>query len=158
MDRRPRGRSERERRSRADVMAAAQVRRRFRQAQVLMARALGGLGLSALQYHLLLELSAGGVQGRPQGELAASLSVPETRLSTLVRSLTERSLIKSSRAAPDRRVVRLRLTAAGRRLLIRALEGQRQALRGLILSIPRAEMDAMVEWGMNEYLRLPRSG
>ena len=139
----------------ADIRAAAQVRRRFRQAQLAMGRALAGVNLTALQYHLMLEVAAAGPEGLAQRVLAGRLSAPEARISALVQPLLERGLIRASRSAPDRRVVRIRLTRSGASLLAQALEAQRQALVELVRSIPSDEMAAMVEWGMKEYLRLP---
>ena len=144
-------------RSSSDIRAAAQVRRRFRQAQLAMGRALGEVNLTALQYHLLLEVAAARSGGVVQGDLARRLSAPEARISALVQPLVGRGLIRTSRSAPDRRVVRIRMTSAGRRLLVQALETQRQALAELVRSIPADEMTAMVDWGMKEYLRLPES-
>jgi DNA-binding MarR family transcriptional regulator len=120
-----------------------------------MGRALASVNLTALQYHLLLEVAAAGSHGLAQRVLAGRLSAPEARISALVQPLLERGLIRATRSALDRRVVRIRLTRSGASLLAQALEAQRQALVELVRSIPSDEMAAMVEWGMKEYLRLP---
>lgn len=139
----------------ADIRTAAQVRRRFRQAQILMGRALGEVGLTGLQYHLLLEVGASGPPGLLQGELSERLTVPEAKVSMLLKLLLARDLVRSTRESPDRRLVRIRLSTQGRRLLVSALERQRCALAEMVAGIPPEEMTAIVEWGMKEYLQLP---
>src|SRR5258708_23648723 len=114
-----------------EIRLAAVFRRGFRQALVLMDRALAQHNLSALQYHLLLEVGSNGIDGCVQGDLAEVLQTPEARISLLVHELGERGLVQTLRAAPDRRVVRVGLTAEGCRVVEAALHTQPQALRGL---------------------------
>jgi DNA-binding MarR family transcriptional regulator len=114
-----------------EIRLAAVFRRGFRQALVLIDRALAQHDLSPLQYHLLLEVGSAGEEGCVQGDLADLLHTPEARISLLVHELGERGLVDTRRTAPDRRVVRVGLTAAGCRLVEAALHSQRDALRDL---------------------------
>jgi DNA-binding MarR family transcriptional regulator len=114
-----------------EIRIAAAFRRGFRQALVLIDRALAEHELSPLQYHLLLEVGAAGGEGIVQGELATLLHTPEARVSLLVHELAARDLVETQRAAPDRRVVRVGLTPAGCRTVNAAMRSQREALATL---------------------------
>jgi len=62
------------------------------------------------------------IQGAPGcgvGDLAGAMSVHPSTASNLVKSLVERDLVAASRDPVDRRVTRLRLLAAGSRVLRR---------------------------------------
>jgi DNA-binding MarR family transcriptional regulator len=114
-----------------EMRLAADLRRGFRHAQLLMAHSLAEYDLSALSYHLLLEVGAGGPDGLVQGDLADLLQCPDARASTLVRDMAERGLIRTVRSTPDRRVVRIHSTPRGIRLTQEALHRQREALMSL---------------------------
>ena len=114
-----------------ELRLAAALRRGFRHAQLLMAHSLSEYDLSALSYHLLLEVGAAGRDGVVQGDLADLLECPDTRVSTLVRDMSRRGLVVAARWAPDRRVVHIRATARGIRLTHEALHRQREALASL---------------------------
>src|SRR5437879_13764202 len=87
-----------------EIQLAAVFRRGFRQALVLINRALAQSNLSPLQYHLLLEVGSYGVDGCVQGDLAEVLQTPEARVSLLVHELSERGLLRTLSGARDRRV------------------------------------------------------
>jgi len=114
-----------------ELRLAAALRRGFRHAQLLMAHSLAEYDLSALSYHLLLEVGAAGSEGLVQGDLADLLECPDARASTLVRDMLERGLIRTARSTPDRRVVRIHPTPRGIRLTQEALHRQRKALMSL---------------------------
>ena len=114
-----------------ELRLAAVLRRGFRHAQLLMAHSLAEHGLSALTYHLLLEVGAAGPQGVIQGDLADLLQCPPARVSMLVRDLLDRGLVRAARAAPDRRVVRIHCTELGEKLAEAALRSQRLSLNSL---------------------------
>ncbi|HXZ99800.1 MAG TPA: MarR family winged helix-turn-helix transcriptional regulator [Candidatus Binatia bacterium] len=114
-----------------ELGTAALLRRGFRHAQVLMAHSLAEYDLSALSYHLLLEVGAAGDQGVVQGDLADLLQCPDARVSMLVRDLAARGLVRADRSAPDRRVVRIQPTPAGIQLTRKALHRQREVLSSL---------------------------
>src|ERR1035437_6544118 len=94
-----------------ELRLAAALRRRVRHAQLLMAHSLAEYDLSALSYHLLLEVGAAGSEGLVQGDLADLLQCPDARASTLVRDMAERGLIRTVRSTPDRRGGRTHTTA-----------------------------------------------
>jgi len=115
----------------AELRLAAALRRGFRHAQLLMARSLAECDLSALSYQLLLEVGAAGHEGVAQGALAGILECPDARVSTLVRDMIERGLVRAARSAPDRRLARIHSTPRGMRLIDEALHRQREALNSL---------------------------
>jgi len=114
-----------------ELRLAAALRRGFRHAQLLMAHSLAEHDLSALSYHLLLEVGAAGPDGVVQGDLADLLQCPEARVSMLVHDLSERGLIRAARSAPDRRVAWIRSTPRGVRVTQEAIHAQRTALASL---------------------------
>lgn len=136
----------------AEIRLAAAFRRGFRQAMVLINRALAQHDLSPLQYHLLLEAGAAGREGMVQGELAELLQTPEGRVSLLVHELGERGLVDTVRMAPDRRVVRVGLTAAGSRIVSAALASQRQALSDLAREFDTPWVGDMLRRAVQLYL------
>lgn len=136
----------------ADIRLAAAFRRGFRQAMVLISRALAQHDLSPLQYHLLLEAGAAGTEGIVQGELAELLQTPEARVSLLVHELGERGLVGTMRGAADRRVVRVGLTAAGSRAVRAALASQRQALAELAREFDSPYVGDMLRRAVQLYL------
>src|SRR5262245_55941472 len=77
-----------------EMQLAAMLRSGWRRAQGTMAKALAESGLSGLEYHVLLAISAAGDTGVRQVELAQELSVPEGKISVLARHLGERKLIE----------------------------------------------------------------
>jgi DNA-binding MarR family transcriptional regulator len=134
------------------IRLAATLRRAFRESQLAMTQALARCGLSEQRYHLLLELAAAGAEGQVQGELANDLRCPETRISLLVRELSEAGLVSTSRRAPDRRQVLVQLTAEGRRQLERALQAQRKALAQMADSISAETVSEMLQLALKIYL------
>jgi DNA-binding MarR family transcriptional regulator len=114
-----------------ELRLAAALRRGFRHAQLLMAHSLSEYDLSALSYHLLLEVGAAGPRGVVQGDLADLLQCPEARISTLVHDLADRGLVRADRTSPDRRVARIQATSRGIRLIQEALRREREALTSL---------------------------
>jgi DNA-binding MarR family transcriptional regulator len=138
-----------------DLAAAAAVRRRLRQALLLMNRSLASNELSALQYHLLLEVAVAGATGLNQVSLADLLAVPEGRISYLVQELKNRALVTQTKSEHNRRIATVHLTSKGRRVLAKAMEAQRRVLAKMVTGIPQDELAAMVEWGVREYLQIP---
>lgn len=135
-----------------ELQLAAQLRRGFRHAQILMAHSLGEHDLSALSYHLLLEVGAAGPGGVVQGELADLLQCPAARVSMLLRDLAGRGLVQCARSAPDRRVVRIRATPEGVRLAHAALHRQREALSTLSGYAGLPSVTALLRTALRLYL------
>jgi len=135
-----------------EIRLAAVFRRGFRQALVLINRALAQHDLSPLQYHLLLEVGSAGEEGLVQGDLVELLQTPEARVSLLVHELGERGLVDTVRTAPDRRVVRVGITAAGSRLVRAALATQRAALSELAREFAMPGVGEMLRNAVQLYL------
>ncbi len=137
-----------------EVRLAAMLRGGWRRAQATMTKALAESGLSGLEYHLLLAISAAGETGIRQVEVAQELNTPEGRVSILARQLGERGLIEALRSEPDRRYVRLRLRPAGRRVLRTAMRCQREQLHGMVSGFDEETVVRMVEFVARQYLGL----
>ncbi len=136
-----------------DIKIAAVLRNGWRRAQATMTRALAEKGLTGLEYHFLLVVSAAGEVGIRQVDLAQELSVPEGKVSVLARHLGERRLIAAVRSEPDRRYVRLKLLPAGRRVLRSAMRCQREHLVAMIGDLPEAAVVfPMIEFICRTYL------
>lgn len=126
----------------------------WRRAQAVMTKGLAESGLSGLEYHVLLAISAAGDTGIRQVDLAQELAVPEGRISLLARHLGERRLIEAVRSEPDRRYVRLRLRPAGQRLLRTAMRRQREHIQSLIGQFDEQAVIQMIEYLSAYYLGL----
>ena len=137
-----------------EIRLAAMLRGGWRRAQTTMTRALATSGLSGLEYHVLLAISAAGETGIRQVDLAQELNAPEGRVSVLARELGGRGLVEAVRSEPDRRYVRLRLRPAGRRLLRTAMRCQREQLHGMIAQFDEETIVRMVEFVSRHYLGL----
>jgi DNA-binding MarR family transcriptional regulator len=137
-----------------EIRLAAMLRGGWRRAQATMTRALATSGLSGLEYHVLLAISAAGVTGIRQVDLAQELNAPEGRVSVLARHLGERGLIEAVRSEPDRRYVRLRLRPSGRRLLRTAMRCQREQLHEMVAQFDQETILRMVEFVSRHYLGL----
>jgi DNA-binding MarR family transcriptional regulator len=135
-----------------EIRLAAMLRSGWRRAQATMTRALAEHGLSGLEYHLLLAVSAAGELGIRQVDLAQELNVPEGRVSVLARHLGDRMLVEAVRSEPDRRYVRLRLRSSGRRLLKAAMRSQREDLASMIGQMPESAVLQLVEYVVKSYL------
>jgi DNA-binding MarR family transcriptional regulator len=135
-----------------ELRLAASLRRGFRHAQLLMAHSLAEYDLSALSYHLLLEVGAAGSEGLVQGDLADLLQCPDARASTLVRDMVERGLIRTARSTHDRRVVRIHSTPRGVRLTQEALHCQREALMSLSQYAGLPSVSSLLQAALRLYL------
>lgn len=104
-----------------DPAAAARVLRRFRQvftaARAHYQQVEKQVGIGGAQVWALGVIAA--QPGLGVGGLARAIHVHQSTASNLVRALTERSLVETTRDASDRRAVRLQVTPAGAALLAR---------------------------------------
>lgn len=130
---------------------ASGLRRAYREATLQLARAVSDHELSQLEYHLLLDLAGAG-DGLSQSQLADHLQAPKTRVSILVRGLERRSLVEPFRPEQDRRLVRVRLTAAGAARLEAAQRAVRLALIEFARGIPRERLVQLLETALRSYL------
>jgi DNA-binding MarR family transcriptional regulator len=74
------------------------------------------------------------------GELAAALAVHQSSVSVLVHRLEERKLVRRVRERPDRRFVRIELTARGRGLAANAPEPAQGRLLHAMKAMSAAEV------------------
>lgn len=137
-----------------DVRLAAMLRHGWRRAHVAMTRALAENGLSGVEYHLLLAVSAAGKTGMRQVDVAQELNVPEARVSVLAHQLGQRRLVEALRSEPDRRYVRLRLRPEGGELLQAAMRSQRATLVEVVREFPEDTLMRMLDFLIRRYLGL----
>jgi len=78
-------------------------------------------------------------RGLTIGELAGEMYLHISTVSVLLDRLEERGLVDRERSAPDRRIVRLQLTPAGREILYRAPEPPRSLLARRLKSMSERE-------------------
>ncbi len=93
---------------------------------------LAQIGLTYPQYLVMLVLWQD--DGQSVNDIAARLSLPGHALSPLLAWMDRAGLLTRTRQAPDRRVVRVRLTPAGRDLEVAAAEVQRSVVCATQLS------------------------
>ncbi|HEY8755793.1 MAG TPA: MarR family winged helix-turn-helix transcriptional regulator [Candidatus Dormibacteraeota bacterium] len=141
----------------ADTALVAQLRGAFAEAQAVMSHTLAGFGLTEQRYHLLLVVAAGGTEGTGQGALARELHCPHSRISLLVRELSDASMVEAVRDGTDRRHVRVRLRREGESILDRAISVQREALHSLIANLEVGEVTRLAELVARTYLGLDLS-
>lgn len=100
------------------IRVLRQFRAIFNAVKTHFQRVERSVGLGGAQVWALSVIQA--TPGCGVGDLAAAMSVHPSTASNLVRSLVERDLVSASRDPVDRRLTRLRLLAAGARVLRRA--------------------------------------
>jgi DNA-binding MarR family transcriptional regulator len=132
---------------------AAALRDAYREATVVLTRALSHNRLSQLEYHLLLDLAGSG-DGLGQSQLTDHLQAPKTRVSIMVRALERRGLVEPFRPDHDRRQVRVRLTPEGRERLETAQLAVRHAMCELVAGFPQGQLVVLLEGALRTYLGL----
>ncbi|HSV21242.1 MAG TPA: MarR family winged helix-turn-helix transcriptional regulator [Casimicrobiaceae bacterium] len=99
------------------------------------------VGVTGAQLWAMAEIDAS-----PQmtvGQLARDLAIHQSTASNIVADLEAAGLITRERPREDQRVVRLALTAAGRRIMRRAPRPLRGALQEALMSLPPARLSAL---------------
>lgn len=109
----------------------------------------GGLELSGPRWGLLLALMAHEQNGRMQGLTPSALSrhqgVTRNTISSLLRGLEEQGYIERALDAEDHRVFRIRLTAAGRKV-VQSLAPERVAfMNQLAAGLSSEEKEQLIE-------------
>jgi DNA-binding MarR family transcriptional regulator len=114
------------------------------QALMLASRAFAGITARSLaavegdvtlpQFRTLVVLAARGPQRSI--DIAEELGVNPSTGTRMLDRLIRKGLVRRTRSASDRRVVRLRLTPAGRDLVEKILEERRAALERLVARTP----------------------
>jgi DNA-binding MarR family transcriptional regulator len=114
----------------------------MRSANVGTFNAIGELDLSVTQLKLLCALDAGGEE-RSVKALAETMGVSLPTMSRAVDGLFERGFVLRDEDPVDRRMKRVRLTDAGRRVPLALNEARLSALQELIGSLGDAEAGAL---------------
>jgi DNA-binding MarR family transcriptional regulator len=99
-------------------------------------------GITAAQLQLLKLLEKQG--DLTHSELSARLYLRGSTVSGIIDRLEKRELVRRKRSRVDRRLVRVGLAGAGRRLLTSVPRGQSKfgALRHFVRALPRAEAES----------------
>jgi DNA-binding MarR family transcriptional regulator len=95
-------------------------------------------GISGAQLWALAQLAE--APGLRVGELAQALAIHQSTASNLLDKLESAGLVSRRRSDEDLRVVRLHLTARGRRVLARAPRPRRGVLQQGLLDLPDASL------------------
>jgi DNA-binding MarR family transcriptional regulator len=114
----------------ADFRALADFRYQIRRFLHFSEEAARAEGLEPQQHQLILAIRALDDGGGPAiGSLAEHLVIRHHSAVGLIDRLEERRLVKRTRAEPDRRLVRVKLTPAGEQILHRLSRAHRTELR-----------------------------
>jgi DNA-binding MarR family transcriptional regulator len=112
------------------------VSRRFRET-------LAPLDLEPREFALLRAVAA--AEGQSQQALGERLLIPASRMVAFVDALQERGLLERQINPQDRRAHALHLTAAGRRLLGRAVTAASELERGICAELDDADRERLLE-------------
>lgn len=132
---------------RAFVTAGALVDRRIDQ------QLKESVGISHLQYAILVQLSERRDQELRMTELAEALLSSKSGLTYQVSQLEKAGLVRRRSCSSDVRAVYAVLTDAGRRVLRRAAPGHVALVRALVIDVLTREQRAAVADGLGEVTR-----
>jgi DNA-binding MarR family transcriptional regulator len=113
-------------------------------AMVALVRAFGlhrpnetpcGAPVPVAEAHAIMDLAAAGPMNH--GQLAVRLRLEKSTVSRLARQLEKRNWIERTSAKHDRRVVQIRLTAAGKRAAKRLAAARHSKFDELLAAIPQ---------------------
>ena len=93
--------------------------------------------------HALIDLGAAGAMNHK--ELAARLRLEKSTVSRLVVQLEKRKWIERTAAKNDRRVIQIRLTAAGKRAAKRLAAARHSKFDDLLAAIPKQKRRSILE-------------
>lgn len=102
-----------------------------------------GEPVSVGEAHALLELRR--TQPLSQNDLAERLELEKSTISRLVVQMETRGWIERYRAAPDRRVQHLCLTASGQSIAARLAAARQDMFRRILEAIPDCQRGAVIE-------------
>lgn len=106
-----------------------------------MSERLVRLGISMAQFHIMVTLHRNGVM--PMSRLADVLGVSQSNASGLIDRLEERGYVERTRVAEDRRIVLVRVTAAGIRLIEENDALSDELMRDVMGRLDRTELAAI---------------
>jgi DNA-binding MarR family transcriptional regulator len=110
------------------------------------ARLFRPLGLSAAQFNVLNILGgSGGDRGLSQRELADALVVDRSNVTGLVDRMEAAGWVRRADDPEDRRVYRIKLTAAGRKLWEKAAPAYAEVVRQVTARLGEREMQAALK-------------
>jgi DNA-binding MarR family transcriptional regulator len=121
-------------------------------AMVALVRAFGlhrpnetpcGAPVPVAEAHAIMDLAAAGPMNH--GQLAVRLRLEKSTVSRLVRQLEKRNWIERTSAKHDRRVVQIRLTAAGKRAAKRLAAARHSKFDDLLAAIPKQKRRFILE-------------
>jgi DNA-binding MarR family transcriptional regulator len=118
----------------SDVISA--VMSASRALVAISARSLAAVGeeVTLPQYRALVLLASGGPLR--SADLAAALAVSPSTATRMCDRLARKRLVRRSRAAEDRRTVRVTLTAAGKSLVDQVSQRRRAELQRVVAALP----------------------
>ncbi len=128
-------------------------------AMVALVRAFGlhrphqtpcGEPVPVAEAHAIMDLAANGPLNH--GELAARLRLEKSTVSRLVGQLEKRQWIERAHAGHDRRVVQIRLTAAGKRTAERLARARHTKFDQLLAALPKPKRALVLE-AMSELVK-----
>jgi DNA-binding MarR family transcriptional regulator len=96
--------------------------------------------LTLPQFDVLAQLHRRGDEGMTPGELTRELLVTAGNVTGIVDRLQALRLVERRRLPEDRRVVHVRLTPRGRRLMQRAIPRHRKDVLALLSPVPTADL------------------
>lgn len=99
--------------------------------------------LTRMEFRLIRVMGRRG--GGSMGRLAADLALAESSLTAVVDRLVAKGLLSRERSVEDRRVVRVVLTAAGRRHYGASLRARARMASGMLGALAPREQDLFLE-------------
>jgi DNA-binding MarR family transcriptional regulator len=117
-----------------EVIDAALAGSRAMIAVAVLSLSAAAEDITLAQYRTLVVLASRGPQ--KLADLAEHLAVSPSTAGRMCDRLVRRNLVTRHRAREDRRVVRISLTAAGRRILDEATQRRRAFLAGVLAQLP----------------------
>lgn len=114
-----------------------QLVRAYNYIEARMSEDLRRADLTLARFHVLVELAKHGPMS--QQELANNLLVTKGNVVGLIDKLSARALVERQSSATDRRVNLLRLTPAGRRVVVRTLPRQMELIASLMAPLKPRE-------------------
>ncbi len=129
-----------------DVLAVEVWTRLYRDFNLLIRRSravLSELGISGPQYGVLRILSRSGPA--PMGRISEELLVTTGNVTGLVSRLVQEGLVARKHGIRDRRVVRIRLTPAGRSLVQKAARRHHQLLTRIFSGFTTDEKETLLD-------------
>lgn len=93
----------------------------------------------------VLSLIAGQPEGRSGRELATLMGIAPSSITPLVDRLVEQGFADRQEDTQDRRITRIRATLAGRALMARGLEAQREDITNILNAVDPADRPRVAE-------------